>query len=75
MIRLDPEEQRRADMLLVAIVREIIRAQAGEAVAISALAEAAGTLLWNCKHELRVFWEQELGRAARNMADLPPDGS
>jgi hypothetical protein len=64
MIRLSPIEEARADMLLVGIIREIIHQQVGEAIALRALADAAGTLLSGCRHELRVFWEIELGRAA-----------
>lgn len=70
MIRLSPSEETRADLLLVLIIREIIRAQAGEAVALRALADAAGTLLSGCRHDLRIFWETELGRAAAEAAEL-----
>lgn len=70
MIRLSPIEETRADVLLVRIIREIIHVQAGEAVALRALADAAGTLLSGARHELRVFWETELGRAAAEAAEL-----
>jgi hypothetical protein len=73
MIRLSPDEERRADMLLVAIIREIIHAEAGEAVALRALADAAGTLLCGGRHDLRVFWENELGRAAQEAAEFVAD--
>jgi hypothetical protein len=69
MIRLSPIEETRADMLLVGIIREIIHQEAGEAVALRALADAAGTLLSGCRHDLRVFWETELGRAAAQAAE------
>lgn len=69
MIELTDAEITRSDMLLVRLIREIIRHEAGDRVALRTLAEVAATIIGD-NRALRIFWQEQLERAGREAAGL-----